>query len=269
MCPGPGESIYLWMYRQGLSRRPLDMVMLDIVANGHDVRDKDIRNYWNGWYNHDLYFHGGSGWDGKATPADIAMAPASNRPLRYSDYPEHPYKGMPEVAECFVPCNGDNRPMVKWGDGCMSLADARAWPGSMYVAENLKGGQRIVVDVDGDHGGGLDLETIEFFDRFRETTCCHVKPDIVFDWYMERGDHWCGELTEAMLPTSYHLTFGVDRVVPTMHFPRAHVDIVGNRRNSLRYFKNKIYNGLPPLMMDDSIWDEIMDYIEERERRTR
>lgn len=260
MVPGPGESIYLWMYRQGLRQRPLDQVVMDLMATGHSIRPKDLRNYWNGWYRHDLY-HGES---------KTVIAPEQvlkSGPLRYTDYPPHPYMGKPEILNCFVPCGGDNRPLIRWSRGTMSLADARAWPGCAYLAENMKGAQRIVIDVDGDHGGDLDLQVIEFFDRYRETTCCHTKPNIVFDWYMEHGEHWCGELYEACLPTSYHLTFGVDRVIPTMHFPKAHVDIVGNRANSLRYFKNKVYNGLPPLMMSEEIWDEVMDFIEEMERR--
>ena len=259
MIPKAGQSIYRWMYRQGLSRRPLEEVVLDCMAEGHGIRPKDLRNYWSGWYRHDLYFGDGGYEQSKST------ALVSAQPLKYSDYPEHPYKGKPEYLDCFVPCNADNKPMVKWGKGTMSLADAKAWPGCAYLAENMKGAQRIVIDVDGDHGGQLDLECIRFFDKWREATCCHEKPDIVFDWYAERGG-WAGDLYTACLPTSYHLTFGVDRVIPTMHFPAAHVDVVGNRRNSLRYFKNKRYNGLPPMMMDDDIWDEVMDFVERRGR---
>lgn len=260
MVPGPGESIYLWMYRQGLKQKPLDEVIMDLVLNGHDIRAKDVRNYWNGWYRHNLY----SGESKAVIAPEQILKPG---PLRYSDYPKHPYLGKPEMLDCFVPCNGDNKPMIKWSRGTMSLASARAWPGCRYLAENMKGAQRIVIDVDGDHNERLDLQVIEFFDRFRSETCCHTKSDIVFDWYIERDEYWRGDLYEACLPTSYHLTFGVDKVIPTMHFPKAHVDIIGNRANSLRYFKNKIYNGLPPLMMDEKIWDEIMDFIEEMERR--
>lgn len=257
MVPGPGESIYLWMYRQGLRQRPIDEVVMDLMATGHDVRAKDLRNYWNGWYRHDLY-HG----EGRSIGCpDSVMGGGAKR---YSDYPEHPYLGKPEILNCFVPCSAENKPLVKWSRGTMSLSDARAWPGCEYLAENLRGAQRIVIDVDGDHGDDLDLEAIIFFSRYMDRTCCHSKPEIAFDWIVEHEGEWVGDLAAADLPVSYHLTFGVDRVVPTMHFPRAHVDIVGNRVNSLRYFKNKEYNGLPPLMMDDGIWDEIMGFIEGR-----
>lgn len=260
MVPDPGESIYFWMYRQGLRQRPLEDVTVDLMMNGHTIRPKDLRNYWNGWYRSELH---------ASTVIDQPMSVLHRRgPMRYSDYPQHPFKGKPEYQDCFVPCSRDNRPLVKWSKGTMSLQDARAWPGCEYLAENMKGAQRIVIDIDGDHGGSLDIDVLGFFDRFRDVTCCHEKRDIVFDWYEQRGEEWCGGLHEAMLPTSYHLTFGVDRVIPTMHFPKAHVDIIGNRVNSLRYFKDKRYNGLPPLMMDDDIWDEITGYIEEREMLT-
>lgn len=257
MIPAPGQSIYMWMYRQGLRQRPLREVTMDLMCNGHDVRPKDIRNYWNGWYRHDLYFGSSKTMVG---PEPLM----GSRVLDYSDYPVHPYLGQPEIVNCFVPCNADNKPMVKWGSGTMTLADARAWPGCVYLAENLKGSQRIVIDVDGDHGEDLDVETLRFFDEWRTLTCCHEKRSIVFDWYCENRDGWAGDLHTAMLPTSYHLTFGVDRVIPTMHFPEAHVDIVGNQRNSLRYFKDKTYNGLPPMMMDDALWDRIFRFIEMR-----
>lgn len=251
MIPPAGSSIYMWMYRQGLRQRPWQDVMADCLLEGHGIRQKDWRNYWNGWYRHDLYF------SGKANMSEVM----GSHPLRWEDYPVHPYLGQPENLECFVPCSKDNKPMVKWGKGCMTLADARAWPGSVYLAENMKGAQRIVIDVDGDHSLPVDVELLRFFDKWRELTCCHEKRTIVLD--VDPGP-W--DLRTCCLPTSYHLTFAVDRVVPTMHFARAHVDVVGNRANSLRYFKDKVYNGLPAMQMDGETWDEIMDWIERRER---
>lgn len=251
MVPAAGQSIYYWMYRQGLQQRPIEDVISEALLAGHDIRNKDYRNYWNGWYRHDLHF---------SRRDMLGQMSAHNGPMAYGDYPDHPYLGQPEIQNCFVPCSKDNRPLIRWGRGTMTLADAEAWPGCVYLAENMMGAQRIVIDVDGDHGGQLDIDAIRFFDRYREMTCCHEKPDIVLD--VDEGP-W--DLHTACLPTSYHLTFGVTKVIPTMHFPKAHVDIVGNQRNSLRYFKNKRYNGLPPLMMDDKIWLEITDYIERRQ----
>lgn len=259
----------MWMYRQGLMQRPIGDVVLDCMMEGHDIRPKDLRNYWNGWYRHDLYFGSGENWDcqqGQVLPGAFLRQRMDGQVLGYSDYPKHPYVGKPEVQNCFVPCSAGNKPLIKWSIGTMSLSDARAYPGCVYLAENMKGAQRIVIDIDGDHGGDIDMETIEFFSKWIDATCCHAKPDIVADWYMEHEGYIHMNLCKAELPVSYHLTFGVDRVIPTMHFPAAHVDIIGNKRNSLRYFKNKSYNGLPPLKMDDDIWNEIMDYIERRGR---
>ena len=259
MVPDPGESIYFWMYRQGLRQRPLEKVTIDLMMNGHTIRPKDLRNYWNGWYRRKL---------GVSTTIDQPMRWLHKQgPMRWSEYPMHPFRGKPEYQNCFVPCSAENKPLVKWSRGTMSLADAKAWPGSVYLAENMRGAQRIVIDIDGDHGDGLDLDIIRFFDRYRGITCCHEKREIVFDWFCDHSDGWAGDLHTAELPVSYHLTFGVDRVVPTMHFSKAHVDIIGNARNSLRYFKDKRYNGLPPLMMTPEIWEEITDFIGEMERR--
>lgn len=266
MTPGHGQSIYMWMYRQGLRQRPLEHVVMDCMLAGNDIRPKDLRNYWNGWYRHDLYF--GSNYEDRMQSLDVRCSPGSNGPMAYMDYPPHPYIGRPEVANCYVPCNADNRPMIKWGGGCMSMQDAKSWPGSVYIGENLRGTRRIVVDVDGDHGDQLDLDALRFFARYMERTMCHVKPKIVFDWFEETEGCYSGDLHTAELPVSYHLTFTVDKVIPTMHFPKAHVDIVGNRNNSLRYFKNKKWNGLPPIEMTEEIWDEISEYIEDKERRS-
>lgn len=254
MCPPPGESIYLWMYRQGLSMRPLDEVVAEALMGGHDIRQKDIRNYWNGWYRHDLYFGGGA-------MGRVAMPSMGRQVPSYDSLPDNPYLGQPEISCRYVPCNKDNRPMVKWGRGCMSMVDAIAWPGCTYLAENLVGTRLMVIDVDGDHGGGLDVETLSFFAYWRDETCCHDKPDLVLDHVPPE----CYDLSVKSLPTSYHLTFTTTKVVPTMHFPRAHVDVIGNKRNSLRYFKNKSFNGIPPMPMTEDTWNRMFDYVERRQ----
>jgi len=99
--------------------------------------------------------------------------------------------------------------------------------------------------VDGDHGGGVDEETLRFFEPYRKETHCLSRP----------GPEPC---------LSYHLTYITDRVIPTMHFPQAHVDVIGNARNSLRYRKDKAYNGVPALHMDWLTWHGIKTYLERR-----
>lgn len=255
IAPPSGQSIYLWMYRTGLSMEPLGKVLAALSLAGHEVRDKDVRNYWNGYYRRMMYGSGQQAFD------QLLSAPCERRVLDYDEYPEHPLDGLPEVASRWVPCSKDNRPMIKWGQGCMTLTDARAVRGCEYLAENLRGTRLVVIDVDGDHGDGLDVEALRFFARWRDETCCHDKPRLVID----ATDETAYDLATLSLPTSYHLTFSVDRVIPTMHFPFAHMDLVGNQRNSLRYFKDKLWNGLPPMPMTRETWDMVFDYVERRQ----
>lgn len=251
MIEVPNDSIYFWMYEQGLKHISITEIEFAVLQAGKHIRDKDRENYWNGYFRSDLYGPGNE---------DIFML--TKKPITrgnvsqeffvtgYSEYPMHPYaiEDMPEVQNRWVPCNKDNKPMTKWGKGCMALSDAVAYKDQIYLAENLKGTRFIVIDCDGDHGDELDLETMYFLNRWRGETHCLVKPNAQFN----------------NVPTSFHLTFEVDKIIPTMHFPYAHIDIVGNRRNSLRYWKNKEWNHLDPVPMTDRRWNELQDYIRHR-----
>ena len=55
MDPVPSDSIYFWMYRQGLKRVPINDVYWALRQAGKEIRKKDEENYWNGWYNSTLY----------------------------------------------------------------------------------------------------------------------------------------------------------------------------------------------------------------------
>ena len=252
IAPPSDQSIYLWMYRKGLAMVPLNEVTAAVILAGHVLRGKDVRNYWNGWYRRVLY--------GSAPASSLLTTPQGRAPLAYDSYPEHPFLGLPEIANRWVPCNRDNRPMIRWGQGCMTLVDARSMRGCEYVAENLRGTRLMVIDVDGDHDDTLDVDALRFFARWRDETCCHDKRRLVLD--ATEDEQY--DLATMALPTSYHLTFYTDRVIPTMHFPAAHVDVIGNQRNSLRYFKDKLWNGLPPMPMTAETWDDIFDWIERR-----
>lgn len=248
----PKESIYFWMYSQGLKHVCLKDIEAACALACKEIRDKDYRNYWNGFHNSDLYK--GPGKD------DIFMLTKRSRPRfsskdyfnkEYCMYDPHPYAKLKvEVENRWVPCSSTNKPMIKWSNGCMTMADAVAYKDQMYLAENVKGTKMIVIDCDGDHGEGIDYETMAFLHRYAEMTHCIEKP------------------SEFMgISTSFHLTFSVDRIIPTMHFPYAHIDIVGNQRNSLRYWKNKKWNGKPPADMTPIIWNEIRRYIEYRKEK--
>ena len=259
-CPPKGASIYTWMYRQGLKGRKIEDVVSEVYANGHFIRGKDEQNFWNGVHNRQLYQGSQS--------ALMIPSELRSKTTPYSDYPIHPYLDQPEIANRWVPMDKNMRPMIRWSLGCMSLSDAqhfsRVFRGkvvkSKYVSENLKGTKLIAIDVDGDHEGELDIDVIEAFAPLMDLTASFYKRDIVLD-HVSPDSY---DLKLLALPTSYHLIFSVDRLIPTMHFPEAHIDIVGNTANSLRHCKNKIYNGLKPSSMTDEIWNYMLDYIERR-----
>ena len=251
MLEVPSGSIYFWMYTQGLKQVNENDIASACRAAGVSIRDKDWQNYWNGYYNSDMYH--GRGSDDMFMLSRNGMHAGRERPVdflctEYRNYPEHPYAHNEyQVENRWVPCNKDNKPMIKWGNGCLSLADACAYKSQVYLAENLKGTRFIVIDCDGDHGDELDLETMAFLNWWRDKTHCIVKPG-----------------QDENMPASFHLTFETDRIIPTMHFPYAHIDIVGNRRNSLRYWKNKKWNGIAPATMTDIWWQMLQEYIEHR-----
>lgn len=258
----PDGSIYFWMYTAGLKHVPLEDIRQACFSAGKNIRKKDEENYWNGYYRSDLYDSSASSDIGKLVKIHRQQESVSTGflDMPYSKYLPHPYEGMPDIDKRYVPCNADNRPIIRWSEGCMTIEDARAMMGQVYMAENLKGCKHIVIDCDGDHSDKLDLETINFLWKFSGMTHTMRKPKSIKDYegYEQTG------LTR---PASFHLSFRVDRVIPTMHFPWANIDIVGNRANSLRYFKNKKWNGLPPIDMTDEIWDELRRYIRYRKEK--
>lgn len=252
MIEVPDGSIYFWMYKQGLKHTPTNDIEEACRQAGVDIRKKDWDNFWNGWYRSDLYGRDGSVFD---LTLERRPQPASTGYFEkeYSDYPMHPYTDIgTEILNRFVPCDADNHPMIKWGKGCMTKEDAEAVPGQVYLAENLKGCRFIVIDCDGDHDPSkVDFETMSFLNNWRGETASLDKRTRLYH----------------SIPTSFHLTFLTDRVIPTMHFPKAHIDICGNKENQLRYFKTKVPNGLDPIPMTDRIWRQIRDYIKKREER--
>lgn len=247
--PGYGESIYLWMYRQGLSGVNADYLLDQLRLNGKPIRQKDWDNYLRGLANHQ--------------PPNMFMPTSSCNPyfdLAYSEYPEHPIKSGPEIANRWVPCSETGAPLIKWGQGCMTKIDAMCMLNSKTLAENLRGTRMLVIDCDGDHTEGiLDFETIRFLSKYMSKTHCLSKPKKVEEYNVANTPR-----DLAKLPASFHLTFKIDRIIPTMHFPKAHIDIVGNKANSLRYLKNKVWNNAQPIMMTDEIWKDIQEFIARR-----
>lgn len=244
----PDGSIYLWMYRQGLKGASLNEIEHAVRACGKDIRQKDYENYWNGYLRSDkhksiLEFHRSS----------------KKKPMldtKLDEYPMLPCAVDP--TDKWVPCTEHGKPMIKWSRGCMRKVDAMAMLGCKTLAENMYNQHFIVIDCDGDHDY-LDLKTIAFLDRYKDFTHALSKPKSLVE-YNE-------EVPASMytMNASFHLTFRTDRIIPTMHFPNAHIDIIGNEKNSLRYLKNKVWNGKKPIMLTNEIWNELQGYIRKRE----
>lgn len=250
--PVPDGSIYFWCYRQGLRGVAYSDLVLECQLNYKELRDKDIQNFWNGYYRREQTQLSVN----TVIPQHIGV----RETLNYDDLPLSPYKDMPENMSRFVPCNADNRPMIKWGSGCMTLADAQALRHQVYLAENTRGTQQVIIDCDGDHDeSNLDLETVAHLVPLISETHCLMKPKHGIDYDKNIP------LVFADTPMSFHLTFYTDRTIPTMHFPAAHIDVIGNERNSLRYYKNKEWNGLAPQPMTPEIWSYIMEWVRYRE----
>jgi len=254
----PDGSIYFWMYGQGLRHTPLRDVVSQCAAASKEIREKDFANYWRGWYNHELYH-------GERDVLSLAGIKPDFLLAEWEDYPEHPYDGCPEVEARWVPCSAEGKPLIRWGSGCMTRTDAWVYPGSASLAENMKGTHAIVIDCDGDHDG-LDLDVVECLLPLTRMTHTLSKPKKIreyrdYDAKQERMERL------AAFPASFHLTFTVDKVVPTMHFPSAHMDIVGNQRNSIRYRKDKVWNGMQMTPMTHDIWEYLKAYVERRETR--
>lgn len=252
--PIPEGSIYLWMYRQGLKEVPISEILAECAEANKIVREKDTANYWRGVNNSRLYRRQGKDLLDLPQPDGGGFLGTG-----YSDYPPHPYSGMPEIDNRWVPCTKEGRPLIKWGKGCLPYGDAVCYPKCESLGENLKGTHLVVVDCDGDHDG-IDPEVIEALAPLMGKTHAMRKPKSV-------GEYECytDSLREiAALPASFHLTFSVDRVIPTMHFPEAHMDIIGNRANSIRYRKNKIWNGREMIPMTEEIWSYLQRYVQRR-----
>ena len=248
------ESIYFDMYTWGLKHIPLCEIESACSSVGKAIRRKDYENYWRGWQNSDI---ASDTRDIFATRKPIGV-PYDDFVLRkWEDYPVHPYAGMPDLVDKWVPCSKDNKPLVPWSDQRMSKIDASCYPGSVYLGENMRGCQTIVIDCDGDHELPLDMRTISFLRKYTGYTHTLDKPKRIeeYEGYEDSG---------LTIPASFHLTFKVDRIVPTMHWKWCHIDVVGNEKNSLRYLKNKVWNGLEPAPMTPEIWEEIKAYVKRR-----
>lgn len=242
----PEGSIYLAMYTWGLKNVDINEIEQACAIAGKPIRQKDYQNYYNGLYKHWIL-----------NPNSDPFIIVTQKPpkdtyenMTLSDYPENPLLSLPLTDRRWVPCDKNNKPLVKWSREMFSYIDAWSHIGCVYVGENLRGGQHIVIDCDGDHDpNNIDYDLLEFMWPYSEQTHTLSKPQ------PEGSD---------FIPTSFHLTFWTDRVIPTFHFPQVHIDICGNKNNQLRYWKNKVWNQKEPANLTSEIWENIKQYIERR-----
>lgn len=185
--------------------------------------------YWLGWYKTAL-----KEWDKNF------LHLRNEKKFDYLAYHAHPFLGQPEIEERWVPCNIEGIPMIKWGSYCFEKYIAKATLGCKYLAENIRGTRFVIIDCDGNHNTGNN-KTVNFLQQISFETNTH-------------------KITNPNDHRSFHLTFSTDKILPTLHFQEAHIDIIGNRTNSIRYFKNKQWNGQDVKPMNNEIWERIINY---------
>jgi len=142
--------------------------------------------------------------------------------------------------------------MQKWGwskdfsPELYTMADAKALSPCGWVGQNMLYQRFIVIDIDGRGHGNDDIEVINFGNRFRNTTLTMEDP---------------------AKPGSFHLYFKTNRLIPVRHFPWAKLDLMGNAVNAAVYLKNKLGNGMPMRELDESIWQQLIEYQKERKEK--
>lgn len=110
-------------------------------------------------------------------------------------------------------------------DRILSKEEALAYPYILYIAEELKGGDRIVIDCD-------SKETVELFSEYLSQTESYVSTD----------------------KSSAHLVFTTDKLIRSSH--KEGIDLLGNTLYTLRNIKdNKVYNDLKAIPLTQEILD--------------
>lgn len=240
-----GGSPYFGMFACGYYGVPIDDCISKCNRNGIAIRSKDIQAWRDGDFKRSMRGFMSS------DPTYSHRIVRTGKPfddMRLSDFPLLP-KGWRGTERRFFPCTQDNKPMQKWGwtrDFSPTLylkADAKALSPCGWVGQNMLYQTFIVFDIDGRGHGEVDMPVIRFGNMFRDSTLTMEDP---------------------AKPGSFHLYFRTDRLIPVRHFPHAKLDLMGNAVNAAVYLKNKVSNGVPTSMLDDEIWDAMMEYQKSR-----
>ncbi len=107
----PDGSIYFWMYIEGLKHTPIEEIQKACDAAGIVIRPKDMQNWVNGWMRSDRT----TGVRPDGSGAFVKGKNYFNQELY--EYPENPSMAIGERTDCWVPCNKDNKPLIKWSQG--------------------------------------------------------------------------------------------------------------------------------------------------------
>lgn len=236
----PGESPYMSMYIAGLKGIPLDDVANYLRSIGTYIRDKDVKQWHNGYRKN----------NSKPTPSlnpfytTVQQQDDNFHKTRLKDFPQYPSSWKP-LAKRFFPCNENNTPMVRWGwkqdnaPALMTYSQAKEMSPCGWIGQNMLYQKFIVLDIDGVGHGEIDYSTIAFGELFKNKTLTFEDPN-------KKG--------------SFHLYFYTDRIIPVKHFNHAKIDLMGNAVNAAVYFKNKQSNNIPIAELTEDIWSAIMAY---------
>lgn len=130
----------------------------------------------------------------------------------------------PRLTQYFTPVFKNHKTLLG-KDRILSKEEALAYPNILYVAEELKGGNRIVIDCD-------SKETVELFSEYLSQTESYASVD----------------------KSSAHLVFTTDRLIRSSH--KEGIDLLGNTLYTLRNIKdNKVYNDLKAIPLTQEILD--------------
>ncbi len=249
----PGESPYFAMYKAGLRGVLLPKLIAYCEKLNIPLRDKDIANWRNGFFKKSMNQLGAQssrGTLGLHQINDTAFLSLSN------------FKSLPEgwvTSDIrWFPCSSTNKPLVQWGHPS-SMADikngkraqlytredAKALSPCGWVGQNLYRQLFFVIDIDGVGHGTIDEKVIEFGEKYKRLTNVYEAPE---------------------KPGSFHLYFKTNLLIPRRCFPFAKLDIIGNAVNSACYMKNKVSNHMPMMELTQEVWDDIMNYIQERKK---
>lgn len=146
----------------------------------------------------------------------------SSRSKRSFDLNSFPLLENPRLEKWYTPVF-PNHKTLKGADQILTLEEAEAYEGKLYVAEQLKGSNRIVIDCD-------SKETVELFLRYKDLTESYYSED------------------------SMYLVFTTDRIIPSQRYNK--LDIQGNKTLALRHIKpNKQPNGLEAIPLTQDVLD--------------